>query len=105
MLLTRMMSVAMGRSLPNILFSAFGSVVTASGATEDGDGRSVRAGTAEDIGMLLAYSRKVVIVPGYGLAVAQAQHTARELADTLMATGRRRLLRHPPGGRPDARAT
>ena len=87
LLLTRMMSTAMGRSLPNILFSAFGSVITASGATEGADGRSVRAGTADDIGTLLAYSRKVVIVPGYGLAVAQAQHTAKELADTLIARG------------------
>jgi len=86
-LLTRMMSTAMGRSLPNILFSAFGSVITASGATEGVDGRSVRAGTPEDIGTLLAYSRKVVIVPGYGLAVAQAQHTAKELADALLARG------------------
>ena len=87
MLLTRMMSVAMGRSLPNILFSAFGSVITASGATEGAGGRSVRAGTPEDVGTLLAYSRKVVIVPGYGLAVAQAQHAAKELADVLRARG------------------
>ncbi|MGH9044972.1 MAG: NAD(P)(+) transhydrogenase (Re/Si-specific) subunit beta [Acidimicrobiales bacterium] len=87
MLLTRMMSVAMGRSLPNILFSAFGAVVTASGADADASGRSVRAGTPEDVGVLLAYSRKVVIVPGYGLAVAQAQHTAKELADALSDKG------------------
>jgi NAD(P) transhydrogenase subunit beta len=86
-LLTRMMSAAMGRSLPNILFSAFGSVVTASGSTEAAGGRSVRAGTPEDVGTLLAYSRKVVIIPGYGLAVAQAQHTVKELADALMAKG------------------
>jgi H+-translocating NAD(P) transhydrogenase subunit beta len=85
-LLTLMMSRAMGRSLPNILFSAFGAVVTASGATEQG-GRAVHAGTAEDIGVLLAYSRKVIIVPGYGLAVAQAQHTAHELAEALEARG------------------
>jgi H+-translocating NAD(P) transhydrogenase subunit beta len=85
-LLTMMMSRAMGRSLPNILFSAFGAVITASGATESG-GRSVKSGTADDIGVLLAYSHKVIIVPGYGLAVAQAQHTARELADLLEARG------------------
>jgi len=85
-LLTRMMSQAMGRSLPNILFSAFGSVITA-GEGPGTEGRSVRAGTAEDIGVLLAYARKVAIVPGYGLAVAQAQHTARELADALAARG------------------
>jgi len=86
-LLTRMMSQAMGRSLSNILFSAFGSVVTASGEGPDTQGRSVRTGTADDIGVLLAYARKVAIVPGYGLAVAQAQHTARELADALAARG------------------
>jgi len=86
-LLTRMMSAAMGRSLPNILFSAFGSVVTASGSTEHDDGRSVRSGTAEDIGVLLAYARKVVIIPGYGLAVAQAQHVVRELAEELKDRG------------------
>jgi NAD(P) transhydrogenase subunit beta len=86
-ILTRLMSQAMGRSLPNILFSAFGAVVTATGSADGADGRSVRAGTPEDIGVLLAYSRKVVIVPGYGLAVAQAQHAARELADTLAARG------------------
>jgi NAD(P) transhydrogenase subunit beta len=99
-LLTRMMSAAMGRSLPNILFSAFGSVVTASGSTEAADGRSVRAGTAEDIGVLLAYSRKVVIIPGYGLAVAQAQHVVRELADTLKARGVEVFFAiHPVAGR------
>ncbi|MHB8438350.1 MAG: NAD(P)(+) transhydrogenase (Re/Si-specific) subunit beta [Acidimicrobiales bacterium] len=87
MLLTRMMSQAMGRSLPNILFSAFGSVITAGTGEAGVEGRSVRSGTAEDIGVLLAYARKVAIVPGYGLAVAQAQHTARELADALAARG------------------
>ncbi len=86
MLLTRMMSEAMGRSLPNILFSAFGSVITA-GTAEGAADRSVRSGTPEDIGVLLAYARKVAIVPGYGLAVAQAQHTARELADALAERG------------------
>ncbi len=85
-LLTQMMSRAMGRSLPNILFSAFGSVITA-GTSDAATSRSVTSGTADDIGVLLAYSRKVVIVPGYGLAVAQAQHTARELADLLEQRG------------------
>jgi H+-translocating NAD(P) transhydrogenase subunit beta len=86
-LLTRMMSSAMGRSLPNILFSAFGSVVTADADAQAAAGRSVRTGTAEDIGVLLAYARKVAIVPGYGLAVAQAQHAAKELADELGSRG------------------
>jgi H+-translocating NAD(P) transhydrogenase subunit beta len=86
-LLTRMMSTAMGRSIGNILFSAFGSVITATGADGGPDGRSVRTGTPEDVGVLLAYARKVAIIPGYGLAVAQAQHVARELADTLAERG------------------
>ena len=99
-ILTRLMSQAMGRSLPNILFSAFGSVVTASGGTEGAEGRSVRSGTPDDIGVLLAYARKVVIVPGYGLAVAQAQHVARELADALMARGVEVFYAiHPVAGR------
>jgi NAD(P) transhydrogenase subunit beta len=99
-LLTRMMSSAMGRSLPNILFSAFGSVITASTDPSGAEGRSVRTGTPEDIGVLLAYARKVAIVPGYGLAVAQAQHTARELADTLQARGVEVFYAiHPVAGR------
>jgi NAD(P) transhydrogenase subunit beta len=87
LILTRLMSSAMGRSLPNILFSAFGAVITATGGEEGDASRSVRTGTAEDVGVLLAYARKVVIIPGYGLAVAQAQHTVRELADALAARG------------------
>ena len=100
-LLTRMMSKAMGRSLANVLFSAFGSVVTAgAGADGTGETRQVKSGTAEDIGVLLAYARKVVIIPGYGLAVAQAQHTARELADLLMSKGVEVFYAiHPVAGR------
>jgi NAD(P) transhydrogenase subunit beta len=98
-LLTRMMSAAMGRSLPNILFSAFGAVITASGSTEQGD-RSVRPGTPEDVGVLLAYAHKVVIIPGYGLAVAQAQHVARELVDELHKRGVDAFFAiHPVAGR------
>jgi len=100
-LLTRMMSKAMGRSLANVLFSAFGSVVTAGGGADGtGETRQVKTGTPEDIGVLLAYARKVVIIPGYGLAVAQAQHTARELADLLMSRGVEVFYAiHPVAGR------
>jgi H+-translocating NAD(P) transhydrogenase subunit beta len=100
-LLTRMMSKAMGRSLANVLFSAFGSVITATGGADgSGEARPVKAGTPEDIGVLLAYARKVVIIPGYGLAVAQAQHTARELADLLMSRGVEVFYAiHPVAGR------
>jgi NAD(P) transhydrogenase subunit beta len=98
-LLTRMMSRAMGRSLPNILFSAFGSVITATGAT-GGPDRTVRTATTQDVGVLMAYARKVVIIPGYGLAVAQAQHVARELADLLAKRGVEVFYAiHPVAGR------
>ena len=100
MILTRLMSAAMGRSLPNILFSAFGAVITATGGEEGDASRPVRAGTPEDVGVLLAYSHKVVIIPGYGLAVAQAQHAARELADALRARGVEVFYAiHPVAGR------
>ena len=86
-LLTKLMSDAMGRSIGNVLFGAFGQVQAGpEGGGQTGD-RSVRAGSADDIGTMLAYSRKVVIVPGYGLAVAQAQHAVRELADLLEKRG------------------
>ena len=85
-LLTKMMSDAMGRSLPNIIL---GSLATAGSTDIPGavEGRSVRSADATDIGTLLAYSRRVMIVPGYGLAVAQAQHTVVELARLLEGRG------------------
>ncbi len=100
MLLTRLMSKAMGRSIPNILFSAFGAVVTATATAEGLDGKSVKSSTPEDVGVLLAYARKVVIVPGYGLAVAQAQHVVKELADELTSRGVEVFYAiHPVAGR------
>ena len=84
--LTKMMSDAMGRSLGNLLFGAFGKIQV-SEAAGPGGAKSVRSGSADDIGTLLAYSQRVIIVPGYGLAVAQAQHVARELADALEKRG------------------
>ena len=87
-LLTKLMSDAMGRSLGNILFGAFGQLPKAGAAAAGGSqARSVRSASAEDLGTLLAYSQRVIIVPGYGLAVAQAQHAARELADVLEKRG------------------
>ena len=84
-ILTRMMAQAMGRSVASILFGAFRGGTTA-GSTEVSD-RPVRSAGAEDVAILLAYARKVVIVPGYGLAVAQAQHTINELVEVLQARG------------------
>ena len=87
-LLTKLMSDAMGRSLGNVLFGAFGQVRTGAGAAVTGkEGRSVRTSSIEDLATLLAYSRRVIVVPGYGLAVAQAQHAVRELADLLEKKG------------------
>jgi H+-translocating NAD(P) transhydrogenase subunit beta len=86
-LLTLLMSQAMGRSIANVLFAAVGTPVAGAGAAAGADGRSVRTGQADDIGTMLAYSRRVIIVPGYGLAVAQAQHVVRELADLLEKKG------------------
>ena len=99
-LLTRLMSAAMGRSLSNVLFSAFGSNITASGATERDDGRSVRSGSAEDVGILLSYASRVVIIPGYGLAVAQGQFVLRELGELLESKGIEVFYAiHPVAGR------
>jgi NAD(P) transhydrogenase subunit beta len=86
-LLTKLMSDAMGRSLANVLFGAFGQVVAGPAGVAGTEGKSVRSGSPEDVGTMLAYARKVIIVPGYGLAVAQAQHAARELADELEKRG------------------
>jgi NAD(P) transhydrogenase subunit beta len=98
-LLTRLMSKAMGRSLSNVLFSAFGSVITAS-AGGGVEGRSVRSGSPEDVGVLLGFASKVVIIPGYGLAVAQAQHVLRELAEVLESKGVEVFYAiHPVAGR------
>jgi NAD(P) transhydrogenase subunit beta len=84
--LTQLMSQAMGRSIGSILFGAFTAKPLEAGAADE-EQRSVRRGTVDDVAIMLAYSRKVAIVPGYGLAVAQAQHTVRELAELLEEKG------------------
>jgi H+-translocating NAD(P) transhydrogenase subunit beta len=87
-LLTVLMGRAMNRSIANVLFGAFGTVgPAAAAAVGSADGKSYREVTAEDAAVMLAYSSRVVIVPGYGLAVAQAQHDVRELADLLERRG------------------
>jgi NAD(P) transhydrogenase subunit beta len=87
-LLTMMMGRAMNRSITNVLFGAFGQVSASAAAVAAGDGGGhVRSATAEDVAVMLAYANKVVFVPGYGLAVAQAQHDVRALADLLEAKG------------------
>jgi proton-translocating NAD(P)+ transhydrogenase subunit beta len=100
-LLTKLMSDAMGRSLVDILFGAFRPVrVSAVDMGAGVDGRTTRVGSPDDLGTMLAYSRSVIIVPGYGLAVAQGQHAVRELADVLEQRGVEvKYAIHPVAGR------
>jgi H+-translocating NAD(P) transhydrogenase subunit beta len=84
-ILTLEMATAMNRSVPNILFAGFGSPAAA-GAGEQ-EQRAYRSMNAQDAAIQLAYADTVVIVPGYGLAVAQAQHAVREMADELHKKG------------------
>ncbi len=84
-ILTRLMAEAMGRSLFGTLFGAF--TAKPQETSSAGENRPVRSGSPDDVAILLNYARRVVIVPGFGLAVAQAQHTVRELADILTAKG------------------
>jgi NAD(P) transhydrogenase subunit beta len=97
-ILTQIMCRAMNRSLTNVLFGAFGAQAGAQ-AVVTGD-RTVRSVTADDAAVMLAYARSVIIVPGYGLAVAQAQHTVRELAALLEKRGIDvKYAIHPVAGR------
>ncbi|HUG64569.1 MAG TPA: NAD(P)(+) transhydrogenase (Re/Si-specific) subunit beta [Gaiellaceae bacterium] len=99
-LLTLMMAKAMNRSVANVLFGAFGQVQTGTGLARVDDGRTVRATTPEDVAVQLSFSRKVVVVPGYGMAVAQAQHDVRQLADLLEEQGIDvKYAIHPVAGR------
>ncbi len=86
-LLTVLMGRAMNRSIANVLFGAFGQVSAGAAAAAASDGGTVRSAGAEDVAVMLAYAHKVVVVPGYGLAVAQAQHDVRQLADLLEEKG------------------
>jgi NAD(P) transhydrogenase subunit beta len=98
--LTVLMSRAMNRSLANVFFGAFGAVVAPAEAAAGADAKTHREITAEDTAVMLAYASRVVIVPGYGLAVAQAQHAVRELADMLERRGVDvRYAIHPVAGR------
>jgi H+-translocating NAD(P) transhydrogenase subunit beta len=98
LILTQLMCRAMNRSLANVAFGAFGGG-DGSAVAADGD-RTARSTTPEEAAMLLAYASSVVIVPGYGLAVAQAQHDTKKLTDLLRARGVRvRFAIHPVAGR------
>jgi NAD(P) transhydrogenase subunit beta len=99
-LLTLMMAKAMGRSVSNVFFGAFGQLQTAAEGAVSAEGGTVRSATVEDVAVMLAYADRVIIVPGYGLAVAQAQHSVRELADELEQRGVDvKYAIHPVAGR------
>ncbi|HEY8447848.1 MAG TPA: NAD(P)(+) transhydrogenase (Re/Si-specific) subunit beta [Thermomicrobiales bacterium] len=98
--LTLLMARAMNRSVTNVLFGAFGAAPAAAGAGATGEAKPIRETTVDDAAVTLAYAQRVVIVPGYGLAVAQAQHAVRELADVLKERGVDvRYAIHPVAGR------
>jgi H+-translocating NAD(P) transhydrogenase subunit beta len=96
-ILSVIMCKAMNRSFSNVLFGAFGQLQTKAGVATD---RPVRAASAEEAAFLLESARSVIIIPGYGMAVAQAQHKLRELADALTRRGVDvRFAIHPVAGR------
>ncbi|MEO6990454.1 MAG: NAD(P)(+) transhydrogenase (Re/Si-specific) subunit beta [Candidatus Baltobacteraceae bacterium] len=98
-LLTVLMGRAMNRSIANVLFGAFGAVKPSAAAAADAEG-TVRSVSADDVATMLAYANQVIVVPGYGMAVAQAQHSVRELADNLEKKGVEvKYAIHPVAGR------
>ncbi len=86
-ILTKLMANAMNRSVLNIIAGGFGGGEGTVGETAGGSGGTVREVSADDVAIQLAYASKVIVVPGYGLAVAQAQHQVRELAELLESRG------------------
>jgi H+-translocating NAD(P) transhydrogenase subunit beta len=98
-ILTNQMAVAMNRSVPAIVAGGFGGGGAIAAAADDSD-KSVRSTSADDVAIQLSYADKVVIVPGYGMAVAQAQHAVRELTDELEKRGVQVAFAiHPVAGR------
>jgi len=97
LILTRIMCRAMNRSLANVLFSGFGAAIKVNPASAKGEVRTI---SPDEAWVILEAARSVVIVPGYGMAVAQAQHTLRELAELLESNGAEvRYAIHPVAGR------
>jgi NAD(P) transhydrogenase subunit beta len=98
-ILSYIMCKGMNRSFISVILGGFGGETAASGA-DDGIQRTVKTGAADDAAYLMANAQKVIIVPGYGMAVAQAQHAVRELADKLKAKGVEvKYAIHPVAGR------
>ena len=99
LILTNIMVKAMNRSLGNVLFGAFGAAAMEGGPGAIGE-KPVRSATADDVAVTLAYASSVIVVPGYGLAVAQAQHNLKELTNMLEERGVEvRYAIHPVAGR------
>ena len=99
-ILSQIMCRAMNRSLTNVLFGAFGGGGAAVTSGKSAEGLTVRQVSAEDAAVQLGYARSVIVVPGYGLAVAQAQHLVRELADQIEKRGGEvKYAIHPVAGR------
>ncbi len=100
LILTQIMCKAMNRTLTNVLFSGFGTAEGTASASAGAVNQTVRSIDPEESAMMLGYARSVVIVPGYGMAVAQAQHSVRELADQLERLGVEvKYAIHPVAGR------
>jgi len=100
LILTKIMCDAMNRSLSNVLFGAFGAAAESGGAGTAVDQGTAKGYTPEDAAVIFNNARSVIIVPGYGMAVAQAQHAVRELADTLGESGISvKFAIHPVAGR------
>ena len=98
LILTRIMTKAMNRSLANVILGGFGA--TKENSVDEASDKSYKSGSSDDVASLLEYSENIVIVPGYGLAVAQAQHSIKELLDILIEEGKNVVFAiHPVAGR------
>ncbi|MGW4126155.1 NAD(P)(+) transhydrogenase (Re/Si-specific) subunit beta, partial [Nocardia sp. NPDC004711] len=99
-ILTNLMAKAMNRSIPAIVAGGFGGGSTAPGASGSGEQRQAKATSAADAAIQMAYANQVIVVPGYGMAVAQAQHAVKEMAALLEAKGVEvKYAIHPVAGR------
>ena len=98
LILTRIMTKAMNRSLANVVLGGFGA--TNETSNEEASDKTYKSGSSDDVASLLEYSENIIIVPGYGLAVAQAQHSIKELLDILVEQDKNVIFAiHPVAGR------